>query len=113
MKKEGGSLDHLMEQNETELLFLSAYGGGENIEELLVLIDSEICEGMTTSIEGDAIRLECKIENLPLVPSDLQFHGFEDGKLAQDRSSMSVLIQYLGPDQKRLISRIVEFIHAS
>ena len=33
----GRGLDHLIEQNETDLGFLSAYGGGETSEELLKL----------------------------------------------------------------------------
>ena len=32
---EKGSLDHLMEQNETDLPFLSAYGGGEEPQAIL------------------------------------------------------------------------------
>ena len=42
----GRGLDHLIEQNETDLGFLSAYGGGESPEELLKLIAQSVCEGM-------------------------------------------------------------------
>ena len=38
----GRGLDHLIEQNETELGFLSAYGGGESPEELLSLIENVV-----------------------------------------------------------------------
>ncbi len=42
----GRGLDHLIEQNETDLGFLSAYGGGESPEELLKLIQDSICKEM-------------------------------------------------------------------
>ena len=47
----GRGLDHLIEQNETELGFLSAYGGGESPEQLLEIIKQKVCDEINIQIE--------------------------------------------------------------
>ena len=46
----GRGLDHLIEQNQTELGFLSAYGGGETPEELMKLISEAIISDMDLTV---------------------------------------------------------------
>jgi hypothetical protein len=77
----GRGLDELLEQNETDLGFLSAYGGGESPDELLVLIQAAICSEMKVEVVEDGVLLKLKKKNLPLVPSDVERRGFRDGKL--------------------------------
>ncbi len=47
-------------------------------------------------------------EKLPLVPSDLGAPGFEEGKLAADRSEASVTIVQWGIPARRLLERLCE-----
>ena len=51
----GRGLDHLIEQNETDLGFLSAYGGGESPEELHQLIQQVICKEMKIKVVEDGV----------------------------------------------------------
>tara|TARA_B100000767_G_C19601729_1_gene465936 strand:+ start:216 stop:545 length:330 start_codon:yes stop_codon:yes gene_type:complete len=105
----GRGLDHLIEQNETDLGFLSAYGGGENPAELLVLIQDAICEGMLVEEVSEGVQLIIKKQNLPLVKSDLQRRGFLNANMNAD--GIEVIITDFGPEQRRFIERLVEFIH--
>ena len=105
----GRGLDDLLEQNETDLGFLSAYGGGESPDELLVLIQAAICSEMKVEVVEDGVLLKLKKKNLPLVPSDVERRGFRDGKI--DTKGVEVIITDLGPEQRRFIERLVEFIH--
>ena len=104
----GRGLDHLIEQNETDLGFLSAYGGGESPEELLALIQQSICEEMNLEINDEGILFVLMAKNLPLVASDINRRGFLNGELKED--GVSVTITDFGPEQKRFIERLVEFI---
>ena len=104
----GRGLDHLMEQNETDLGFLSAYGGGENPEELLALIQAEICSEMKVKIVDEGISFSLKQQGLPLVPSDIARRGFINGKL--NAKGVKVTITDFGPEQRRFIERLNEFI---
>ena len=104
----GRGLDDLLEQNETDLGFLSAYGGGESTEELLVLIQAAICSEMKVEVVEDGILFKLKKKNLPLVASDVERRGFLDGKI--DTKGVEVVITDFGPEQRRFIERLVEFI---
>ena len=105
----GRGLDHLIEQNETDLGFLSAYGGGESPAELLALIQDAICEGMKLEEVSEGVQFTLERENLPLVPSDINRRGFLKPFL--DNKGVTVTITDFGPEQRRFIERLVEFIH--
>ena len=105
----GRGLDHLIEQNETELGFLSAYGGGESPEELFSLIQKVVCDEIELQLVESGVKLNLDIENPPLVPSDIKRRGFTDGELR--KSGVTVTITDFGPEQKRFLDRLVEFIH--
>ena len=104
----GRGLDHLIEQNETDLGFLSAYGGGESPEELLKLIQDSICKEMKIKATEQGVHFSLSLENLPLVNSDVCRRGSLDAKL--DASGIEVIITDFGPEQRRFIERLVEFI---
>ena len=106
----GRGLDHLIEQNETDLGFLSAYGGGESSEELLALIQEVISEEMKIKINAEGVSFNLKAKNLPLVPSDIDRRGFLNGKL--NSNGVTVTITDFGPEQRRFIERLVEFIRS-
>ena len=66
----GRGLDHLIEQNETDLGFLSAYGGGESPEELLRLVSQSICEEMSIIyFEGFTSKLDERIATVSMSQS--------------------------------------------
>lgn len=111
VKEVGGrGLDHLIEQNETDLGFLSAYGGGESPEELLRLVSQSICEEMSVKAVEDGVKFSLEMVNLPLVNSDLHRRGFLNGELSD--SGVEVTITDFGPEQRRFIERLVEFIQS-
>ena len=128
MPNDSRGLDHLMEQNETELDFLSAYGGVDDgqqgdayalfsaVHRFLVAggVDCSVVEETLTFSNG-TVRVEdakCWLTftgtHLPLVLSDLQMPGFVDGLLADDRSMVTVHITQWSHDQRRFIERLVE-----
>ena len=128
-KTKSRDLDHLMEQNETELSFLSAYGGLSNDEEDPISIYSAVkrflkAGGVLFEEKKQRIDFEfgyaqcvekgCKIyfkgRSLPLVDSDLIQNGFIDGKLPVRRGSCTVTIQSWDNEQRRFIERLVEHI---
>ena len=78
----GRGLDHLIEQNDTELGFLSAYGGGESPEELLSLIENVVCDEIKLEVVESGVKLNLDIDNPPLVPSDIKRRGFTDGAVS-------------------------------
>ncbi|RJV00105.1 MAG: hypothetical protein DWC06_07395 [Candidatus Poseidoniales archaeon] len=106
----GRGLDHLIEQNETDLGFLSAYGGGESPEELLSLIREVICEEMKIEVVDEGILFSLEKASLPLVASDISRRGFLNGELSD--SKVEVTITDFGPEQRRFIERLVEFIQS-
>tara|TARA_B100000700_G_scaffold7411_1_gene7917 strand:- start:3322 stop:3651 length:330 start_codon:yes stop_codon:yes gene_type:complete len=106
----GRDLDHLIEQNETDLGFLSAYGGGESSEELHRLIQEAICDDMKIEVVELGISFVLTLPNLPLVASDIERRGFLNGKL--DENGVEVIITDFGPEQRRFIERLVEFIQS-
>ena len=122
-------LDHLIEQNSTELPFLSAYGGlpndvvdGAGIFSAIKLLLT--AEGIKFSESKDKIEFDfgyvkpvangCKVyfkgKSLPLVASDLTQTGFIDGKLPVRRGSCTVTLQHWDIEQRRFIERLVEHI---
>lgn len=107
----GRGLDHLIEQNETDLGFLSAYGGGESPEELLKLVENTITKEMKVEAVEDGVMFSLSKTNLPLVNSDIERRGFLNGKL--DKKGVEVTITDFGPEQRRFIERLVEFIQSA
>ncbi|MDP6869868.1 MAG: hypothetical protein QGI21_03760 [Candidatus Poseidoniaceae archaeon] len=101
-------LDHLIEQNETELGFLSAYGGGESSEELFEKISKMVSKNMRLKNHEEGVEFSMR-GKLPLVSSDINRRGFLHGKL--DDKGVKVVITDLGPEQLRFIERLVEFNH--
>ena len=121
-------LDHLMEQNEAELSFLSAYGGVEGNQDVdsssilgalkrFLQAGGIACEGDDSAItfacgEASASSDGCQFifngEDLPLVQSDLIATGFDKGNLASDRSRVCVYIFDWSAQQRRFIERLVE-----
>ena len=130
-KKVGRGLDHLIEQNSTELEFLSAYGSGateskvdansllEAVARFLKAgnVKTETSENQITFSFGSAIMtdkgllIECEGDNLPLVESDLIQVGFVEGTLSKDKSSVSVIMQNWDYEQRRFIERLVEYFN--
>ena len=104
----GRGLDHLIEQNETDLGFLSAYGGGESPEELLSLIREVICEEMKIEVVDEGILFSLEKASLPA--ADISRRGFLNGELSD--SKVEVTITDFGPEQRRFIERLVEFIQS-
>ena len=107
----GRGLDHLIEQNETNLGFLSAYGGGESPEELLKLIENATIKEMKVEAVEHGVMFSLSMANLPLVKSDIERRGFLNGKL--DKKGVEVTITDFGPEQRRFIERLVEFIQSA
>jgi len=122
-------LDHLIEQNDTELTFLSAYGGisdrNDDPASILSALKRFLRAGGVSIVEkqqsvefdfGYARCVEngCKIyfkgSSLPLVKSDLMQHGFIDGKLPARRGSCTVTMQSWDVEQRRFIERLIEHI---
>jgi len=121
-------LDHLMEQNETELGFLSAYGGvddGANSDgkALLAALKRFLTAGGVKCKENKAgvqfsfgsakatengCLFKANGEHLPLVLSDLHGSGFLLPELAVDRSAVSVTLTMWTADQRRFVERLVE-----
>jgi hypothetical protein len=130
-EKIGRGLDHLIEQNSTELEFLSAYGSGAvesdvDVNSLLDALvrflkagqvktkqsDNKVTFSFGTAIMTDkGLLVECTGKNLPLVSSDLTQVGFVDGNLSKDKSSVSVVMQNWNYEQRRFIERLVEHLN--
>ena len=125
-------LDHLMEQNATDLPFLASYGAEmdgmdidvealfSGVEAFLASrrVDFEINDDsityhatrITKHEEGLLINIEH--DHLPLVHSDLDRVGFVEGRLNDDRSGLSVILQMWGSEHRRFLERLVEFTTA-
>ena len=130
-EKVGRGLDHLIEQNTTELEFLSAYGSGAIESEIdgNSLLDAvarflkagkvkmESSNKQITFSFGSAtmtdkgLLIQCNGDNLPLVDSDLTQVGFVEGTLSKDKSSVSVIMQNWDYEQRRFIERLVEYLN--
>lgn len=128
MGQDNRGLDHLMEQNETELDFLSAYGGVEDGQKgdgqaLLAALQRFFrAGGVETHLkestlefawgsahaEDEGCRLVVNGQHLPLVKSDLMVTGFSEGQLNDERSQVSVLLTAWSLEQRRFVERLVE-----
>ena len=124
-------LDHLMEQNSTELDFLSAYGGssseGDGAAIFAALRRFLKAGGVQTvlnknetslsfdfgkaSIKENGCIISFKGKNLPLVDSDVQQAGFIQGSMTKNRTSCKVTMVEWGIEQRRFIERLVEYLN--
>ena len=125
-------LDHLMEQNATDLPFLASYGAemdGASIDvealftgveaffssrrvEFEVDEDSITYHATSITKHEEGLLITIEVEHLPLVHSDLDRVGFIEGRLNEDRSSLSVILQMWGSEHRRFLERLVEFTTA-
>ena len=125
-------LDHLMEQNATELPFLAAYGAemdGASIDvealfsgveaflssrrvEFDINEDSITYYATSISKHEEGLLIKIEHDHLPLVHSDLDRVGFVEGRLNDDRSALSVILQMWGSEHRRFLERLVEFTTA-
>jgi len=125
----GRDLDHLMEQNSTELGFLSAYGGSSSEGDGGAIFaalqrflkaggvqtklnrkkDSIAFSFGTAKCEPNGCMISFEGTNLPLVASDLLQSGFAHGMLDDNRKKGSVVMVEWGAEQRRFIERLVEY----
>ena len=125
-------LDHLMEQNATDLPFLASYGAEMDgmdidVEALFSGVeaflssrrvkfdideDSIIYHATRITKHEEGLLINIDHEHLPLVHSDLDRVGFVEGRLNDDRSSLSVILQMWGSEHRRFLERLVEFTTA-
>ena len=125
-------LDHLMEQNATDLPFLASYGAEmdgmdidvealfSGVEAFLssrrVKFDSDedsiIYHATRITKHEEGLLINIDHDHLPLVHSDLDRVGFVEGRLNDDRSSLSVILQMWGSEHRRFLERLVEFTTA-
>ena len=125
-------LDHLMEQNATDLPFLASYGAemdGASIDvealftgveaflssrrvEFEVNEDSIVYHATRITKHEEGLLITIELEHLPLVHSDLDRVGFIEGRLNEDRSGLSVILQMWGSEHRRFLERLVEFTTA-
>lgn len=121
--------DHLIEQNSTELTFLSAYGGLPTeaadstaifsaIKRFISAGGVEFSESNNklnlefgyVKIVDNGVKIHIKGKSLPLVASDLTQAGFVDGKLPVRKGSCTVTLQDWDIDQRRFIERLIEHL---
>jgi hypothetical protein len=128
MPKDHRGLDHLMEQNEAELDFLSAYGGvddgqGSDGEAIVAALERFLKAGGitcavskgelkfafgTATVDENGCHVRVQGAHLPLVTSDLHGPGFNQPQLSHDRSEVTVCLTRWGLEQRRFIERMVE-----
>ena len=121
-------LDHLMEQNETDLPFLASYGAdmdgmGIDVDALFSGVEAflssrrvefekdEKCityHSTCISKHDEGLLIEIEHEHLPLVHSDLDRVGFFQGTLHADKSKLSVILQMWGGEHRRFLERLIE-----
>ena len=121
-------LDHLMEQNETDLPFLASYGAdmdgmGIDVDALFSGVEAflssrrvefEIDDKCITyhstciSKHDEGLLIKIEHEHLPLVHSDLDRVGFFQGTLHADKSKLSVILQMWGGEHRRFLERLIE-----
>ena len=119
----GRGLDHLIEQNATELGFLDAYGPapeealGELFDAACLALEalggarSEAAfeaEGVKLQREAEGTRLTWYGQHLPLVSSDLQLPGMRHGALSASRENAEVLLVDWTHEVRRCLERVVE-----
>ena len=121
-------LDHLMEQNETDLPFLASYGAdmdgmGIDVEALFSGVEAFLSSrriefemndecikfhSLCISKHEEGLLIEIEHEHLPLVHSDLDRIGFFQGTLHADKSKLSVILQMWGGEHRRFLERLIE-----
>ena len=121
-------LDHLMEQNETDLPFLASYGAemdgvGIDVDALFSGVEAFLSsrriefenngdcityDSICISKHEEGLLIEIEHEHLPLVHSDLDRVGFFQGTLHEDKSKLSVILQMWGGEHRRFLERLVE-----
>ena len=121
-------LDHLMEQNETDLPFLASYGAemdgvGIDVDALFSGVEAFLSSrriefennddcityhSICISKHEEGLLIEIEHEHLPLVHSDLDRVGFFQGRLHEDKSKLSVILQMWGGEHRRFLERLVE-----
>ena len=121
-------LDHLMEQNETDLPFLASYGAemdgvGIDVDALFSGVEAFLSSrriefennddcityhSTRISKHEEGLLIEIEHEHLPLVHSDLDRVGFFQGMLHEDKSKLSVILQMWGGEHRRFLERLVE-----
>ena len=121
-------LDHLMEQNETELPFLASYGAdmdgmGIDVDALFSGVEAFLSSrrvefekddkcityhSTCISKHDEGLLIEIEHEHLPLVHSDLDRVGFFQGTLHADKSKLSVILQMWGGEHRRFLERLIE-----
>lgn len=119
----GRGLDHLIEQNATELGFLDAYGPtpdealGEIFDAACRALSSLGGDGDDSAFETGGLRLErLKVgtrltwsgANLPLVKSDLRLPGMREGRLSSERDEAVVTFVDWTHEVRRFLERAVE-----
>ena len=120
--------DHLIEQNSTELTFLSAYGGLASATDTTAVFSAVkrfisaggvkfsesnnelILEYGYVKIVDNGVKIHIKGKSLPLVASDLTQAGFIDGNLPVRKGSCTVTLQDWDIEQRRFIERLVEHL---
>ena len=125
-RSKGRGLDHLIEQNSTELDFLSAYVGPEEVDSQQIFAGIlRFCERLSVEFESkeeelifafgsinindSGVRIEFFGQNLPLVKSDMMQVGMLGGELDDDRSRCAVTIIEWRNVQQRFMERLFEF----
>lgn len=125
-RSKGRGLDHLIEQNSTELDFLSAYVGPEDVDSQQIFAGIlRFCERLSVDFESkeeelifafgsinitdSGVRVEFFGKNLPLVDSDMMQVGMLGGELDDDRSRCSVTLMEWRNVQQRFMERLIEF----
>lgn len=125
-RSKGRGLDHLIEQNSTELDFLSAYVGPEEVDSQQIFAGIlRFCERLSVDFESkeeelifafgsinitdSGVRVEFFGKNLPLVDSDMMQVGMLGGELDDDRSRCSVTLMEWRNVQQRFMERLIEF----
>ena len=125
-RSKGRGLDHLIEQNSTELDFLSAYVGPEEVDSQQIFAGIlRFCKRLSVDFESkeeelifafgsinitdSGVRVEFFGKNLPLVDSDMMQVGMLGGELDDDRSRCVVTLIEWRNVQQRFMERLIEF----
>ena len=126
-RSKGRGLDHLIEQNSTELDFLNAYVGPEEVDSQRMFAGIlRFCERLSVEFEfkeeelifafgsviiiDSGVRIEFYGQNLPLVGSDMMQVGMLEGELEDDRSRCAVTMIEWRNVQQRFMERLFEFL---